>query len=1054
MGPRGALALDVDHDDRKELLLVAAGLVTAERWVSAAEIGQQVWRAEGLNAVELVGTADLDLDERDEIVARSNDRVFILRAADGQVLWAEPHGEMGTIGGVRLADLDRDGATDLLVQECGCCGVNSGTTGFAYRFSGGGATIASPALLWELPSVACGGYAAMTIVRTDPEGPPQVVLGYDDGLDLLDGATGAVVATTGAIGSLVQASQCVPVDVDDTGGEELLCVLSDPAPADGLGRRAWLLGRQPSSTMLEVRWERLIGDQPGAVSIPASPVARISADGTLGLALTGRVGAGTPVTYLCDVLTGEILAQVYGQTAVGLVGSAVDEPNLLLTTSDAQDLFAWSYDPSQSPPLRLVSGLTGRTLATHVDWSRAARSSVSERPLVVDLDLDGSPDVATLAVGTASDLSVYSTTGGTLALLGSFQAPDGVSVLRAWAVEDVVGAGTLVAVALSDGNLHLLDDSLAPVSGTPSVGVRFGGFYAPGSFRQLKVEPIVAQLWQDMPDAILSATSRGAVEALDASTASLAVGPRQVWTRDKTAGPVALTSTGETGARVLAVESTDANQHAIVALDAAGSQRWRTPLQGVTLADLVPARLDGDNVADIFVQWGFPGQEGETVLALAGDSGATLLDGPWIGQTCCQQPAGAAAADWDADGIDDLIYQANATMVMSGATGTILASSPPATSYAMPGVRDLNDDGQLDVALFAAMGPLRALDHDLQTVIWESAQNDLPFLYAAQTDCSSVGPVLISTSRLNTARLRVTDLAPPDLGGSRTIVLAGGNAFPDEESAASAGASLGQLASPAVHNNLSGDGRPIAVVGSSDGWLYGVDICAADLRFALRFGSPVGSVAFGDTDGDGKDDMVVSAADGFLYGVKNAPCEAPSAVADLDPGNLGASDDIDDVTTYDTLRAGWAPVDGAEGYELAIVRGDVAGGGYLTDPPWVAVEQESYATITGLPLQNGVRYHAAVRARCDGEASPDAVSDGVVVHLTGEAGTGGQGGATTGTPTTGTTPPLGSGPLLVGRSCVYFCAVGPQRPDPIGALYPLAWLLAAGLRRSRRGRGA
>jgi len=215
---RGALTSDVDGDGTREVVFVSGGRVAAKRAANPQNVNQTVWQTRSLEAIEIVGLADLDMDGTEELLVRSGQRVFVLRLADGEVLWSEPPGEMGTIGGVRLADLDGDGADDLFIQECGSCAVNSGNTGYAYRFAGPGANIVAPALLWTLPFVVGGGFEAMTIAHMLPGSGAQVVLGSYSDLRLLDAATGTQIASTAPIGTEVQTSACLPIDVDASGG--------------------------------------------------------------------------------------------------------------------------------------------------------------------------------------------------------------------------------------------------------------------------------------------------------------------------------------------------------------------------------------------------------------------------------------------------------------------------------------------------------------------------------------------------------------------------------------------------------------------------------------------------------------------------------------------------------------------------------------------------------------------------------------------------------------------------------------------------------------------
>jgi len=229
---------------------------------------------------------------------------------------------------------------------------------------------------------------------------------------------------------------------------------------------------------------------------------------------------------------------------------------------------------------------------------------------------------------------------------------------------------------------------------------------------------------------------------------------------------------------------------------------------------------------------------------------------------------------------------------------------------------------------------------------------------------------------LNPARLKLTDLTGAASGQERTIVLAGGRLFPDEATASASTSLLGQLTTATVHQNLTGLGRPSALVGSSDGFLYAVDPCAAALDFTFEFGSAVGEAITGDTDGDGRDEILVTVQDGYLYTLRNFELAPPPVVRDTDPFS-DAPDDLSELQTESTLEATWDPVDAAEHYEVAVVD---AAGAYV-GTPWQNAGLATTFLFTDLPLVDGF-YRVTVRAvRADAHHSVDTVSDGVWVTI-------------------------------------------------------------------------
>jgi len=224
------------------------------------------------------------------------------------------------------------------------------------------------------------------------------------------------------------------------------------------------------------------------------------------------------------------------------------------------------------------------------------------------------------------------------------------------------------------------------------------------------------------------------------------------------------------------------------------------------------------------------------------------------------------------------------------------------------------------------------------------------------------------------SRLKLIDLAPAV--AERTMVLASGEVYADEEGAASA-AMVGQLNAASVHQDLTGADRPSALVGSTDGWLYAVDPCAGALDWAYEFGSAVGAAVYGDTDGDGRDEILVTAEDGYLYTLRDFEIAAPDAVRDTDPWT-DAPEDISELVTASTLEATWGAVDGAIRYEIAVVDHD---GNYIGEP-WRNASGRTRVALEDLPLEDGETYRVGVRAVAeDGGRSVDTVSDGVWVHV-------------------------------------------------------------------------
>jgi MYXO-CTERM domain-containing protein len=376
----------------------------------------------------------------------------------------------------------------------------------------------------------------------------------------------------------------------------------------------------------------------------------------------------------------------------------------------------------------------------------------------------------------------------------------------------------------------------------------------------------------------------------------------------------------------------------------------------------------------------------------------------------------------------------------------------------MPVLTDVDGDGKTEVTLQGGYSPGRTYKHDLSSPLWTSTDTDKPLAYGGVANCGGgVGGVLVEASLAYSARLKVTRMSGANAGQFSTLWLSAGKSYADQATAkAGGGGFLGQLTAVSIHQNLAGDGTPTAVVGSSDGWLYGVNPCTATLRFARDFGAPVGEAVFGDVRGTGLDDILVTAGDGYLYGLRNFALPSPTNVVDLDPDHGSASADVDVTQATTSLTGKWSAVAGATRYEVAAVD---ASGAYLTTPAWTDVGAATDYTIRNLSLVSGARYVFTVRAVMGSVLGADSPSDGVVVApATGDAGPDagdsavGDAGADAGADATvndgGADARPNSGDEIAGSSCV--CRAGEAGREGRNSLAGLGLVALAGLLVGRR----
>jgi FG-GAP-like repeat len=985
------LTADANGDGTLDFLVANAGLVSALQTTN-----QVIWKSPPLAIEAFAGVGDLNGDGTLDIVAYSRDHVIVFAVDTGAVEWQEPDGEMGTIGGVRVGDLTGDGNPDVLVVECGCCAVDSGNSGFFWSFGGG---FASAQRLGSLPVFACSTSNSVTLVQADAtEASTQYeTLAADDSHFALTSDDGTVLAQTGTIGTNTASNVCMTANIDGTPGDEMACLLnSSDAPAVNQRRITVLhydYTMQPPA--LDVLWSNVVAPDAGGDMHWVDPLVDLDGDGLFEMVVSTDDPVNGWETHVYDALSGADLVQpLAGQTVAGT--APMEAMNLrVLLTSSGTTVTGWVFTRSPSPSVTMQWSEPNVGVLTYPSPTEFPLQSISAQVLATDLNGDGLADAVMtgLSASATADLVAFSSAGGTVAQVATLELPSNVDLLTTWIVPPMTISTPQVAMARSDGIVNLLDDGLQKTTaGTPAaeVDVQVGGYYATGAWRELYHAPRVVALGSGPAQSVVVDDSRSALLRFDAATASWALPPTATWQVTHTFGPsVVAGASGSNpvmGCLAFTEPVTNPPQYRARIVNADGSLGWDIALSGAPLADLAPGNFSDGPVPDFALQLGNPSNLDLNTIALSGSNGSLLwTTEPMYPGAGGIQSAGVSVADWNGDMIDDVYFQGAPTYVLSGVDGAQLASGGPTNTYSLPLLYDTTGDGTDEVTFTASLWPVTIYSHDLQTALWTSPDNDLPYPYGAVAQCpGSPAPlILVEGSWQNPSRLKLTPLNGSSLGAFTTMVLAGGSLYPSEATATAAGAFLGQLTSANVHSDLTGQNRPSAVVGSDDGWLYGVNPCAGTLDFAVPIGAAVGEAVFGDTDGDGNDEILVTAADGYLYDLKGFSIAAPAYVWDTDPPAV-TNHEVSSIVTTNELSAAWGSVTGATSYAVQVVTS--AGDQPVSTPLWQNVGNVTAISLYGLPLKDDTKYLFAVRAIGPDGPSVDAVSSGVTVHFPSDAG--------------------------------------------------------------------
>jgi uncharacterized protein (TIGR03382 family) len=805
-------------------------------------------------------------------------------------------------------------------------------------------------------------------------------------LQVLDGVDGLVLAESAVQPqSYLGFVRCSAANLDGQAGAEFVCV-ADNRLHQTNAHAVLSVKYTPSTSRrivrgtLSVAQAPLAADATGALSDWGyDPLIDLDGDGTTELVISARdtPSAAWNALVLRATAPDSALATMTDQVIVGWTRTGpAGRPQLV--TSNGGAISGWRYVGSPTPLLSLEWTLPAR--APLRGWEQAdwARQALAGRLVTLDFDGDGVDDLVTTTSpnpGTPNSIVVYSMVTPTLPKeIRRFALPGDAEVQAAWILPPVSGTRPQLAVTSNLGVLYLFDAHLRPID---FAGQEFltGGFAGSGA-RSFSVADGGAYVF-----VVDSAQGLRRIDALGSSNLFPA---QPIWRRPNTRSGGSIVSMGGEGTITTTgyLEPVTEPRRAVVrqlALD--GGTRWTSaPIPGTPYSDPTPAMLDTDGIPDFAVQWSdVPTGVNLRFRAINGvDGGALWTDPVSYSPGAGGHSQGYACADWNGDGIDDIVAQGvPGTGYFTGTTGAAVSTGGGVNdSYFNPVLYDIDGNGTLEVILQSGYTPVKVLGHDF-SVLYDTNDDDRPFPNGGVADCPNGARRFIQTSRLYPGALKVSTINGSF--GFQKLYLAAGQSFTTLSEAKASTSYVGYLGETSVHSNLSGAGHPTALVGSDEGFLYGINPCTTPptLEFAANLESAVGEPIFGDTDGDGNDDIIVGTADGYLRGLRQQVIAAPAWVWDTDPPAV-AEADVDAVDTTNHLSAKWASVAGAVSYEVGVARAGLSVG----TPAWVNVGNVTEATLPGLPLEDGAFYVVGVRAlTASGAKSPDTMSNGVRVWL-------------------------------------------------------------------------
>ncbi len=933
-GRPSAATVKFGLDDESMLVASLGGRFVAKDAITQSEL----WSSPLLGTGSVVEMADLDGDGFVEVVVQTASQAHVLNGTDGSVSWSSPLGAIEVMGAVRVRDLDGDNIADVYLDNG--IGAKPGTKlAAAYSFAGG-----VPTEIWSLPvdiapqSVNSG---TDSLVDLNQDGVAEVLLPSWDQVLVVSGQDGSTIT------SLVPAvlsghpypqSSALAAQLDGAPGLEVLVVQPYSGAINQMVPGVAAYDVDVASGQSTFLWSADIGTFDGELVTNADLATDVDGDGIDEVVLSYRSSANGDawVTEIRSGATGNVIDQIPDARFEG-AAPLDDVPGSELVVASSSGLRAYSADGgsmvqvgSTLPGLRALS-VSDPALRNSgpLQQRLAVVPGASSTPTLYVGTPTGSPDGQATSAASFDEVVGLQLTGGGFSEVGSYSAPVG-AVTGTIRADFSTRPYEQLALATSEGLVVVLNRALEPTNGMVWFDCDPIGSFVGGSLSQ----PPVASSDEAGPFVVLPNTAVGAA-VVDARFASLVLPAFPRWWQKSLKAPSIIDIGGLP--HLVGVEDsnlvarrTDTGLKTAEVLMPSG-WIWGSP---------IPLTVAGQTDPIVGVDWRVDGMQiAQTAVDFSSSSvlwvGAPIAFGGYFG---------SSAGDLDGDGNAEWFSLSSTLNRRDAATGAVQGvGSFPMLGYALPLLAPFT--GPTNELLLQSGGQGAKLLADDYSVTWESNSPEA-VNGKAGTRVSCAGGASFITPAVQSAFLRSYDGASGALLDER--VFAGGQAFASTAAALEADQRPGEFSDASSLADLGGAG-PAVLVGSSDGFLYAVDACSLDLRWAANIGASVGEPIVADVDDDGDAEIVVSAADGFVYGldVSNYPAPIVTLAAETDELAPGELVDFE-----------WPEVEGASSYEVALVSPDQR-------PVWTPAYRSVATNSTSIDLTGalaGRPYRLAVRA--------------------------------------------------------------------------------------------
>lgn len=993
---------DINNDGELEYILISGGKVLAKLYNDIL-----IWDTPYIAAHRIVDIVDIDMDGRkDIVVVSSQGRIIILNGVDGSIEWINSETDFNWVATILIMDINKDGYDDIYAadQACGSSVREPKAvygTGIAYSFRKGFNKVERLFILEpQTRDYYCGNNNQ--IADVDGDGIFEVIAPGDQYLYIYSAEDGRLKYASGFLGAFPWGSpNILTVDVDNDGASEIF-LYSNSTYARGSKR---ITALKVMDGFLTPIWQISPSEtsfQRDSVSLMPDPIGDFDGDGEIEF-ITSLFDSNTgkwksyilSSSYICTGITKwdrftncyKSKLEIEDFRFFGSVEIYNNSKRQLLFYNTVNGRYGlYEFDKNNGEyTLTLKSVLPpGISYAVYYENKIGASSNYADKLFSFDYGGDGKIEII---MRSGNNIEAYDVNNAQAIRVGLIEGIANASFNFYRPV--VYGKDRYIVGHFNNGTIFVYDGKFNSINDLDYDGIpdlKSGGYLA---------DMLITDLERDGRPEVFTTRSSGVISVLDGTTTDLVNPPRIIWNRS--GGLPTIGDMNNDGKFDMIFGEFEGNNLVINVFNHRLQKLYssiiatRTETDGF-YRDSIFGSANGDGLPDIYYVYTDPYNNLAKYGIVVWDGVSQTAQKLWSNEYGLPYQGDGqgyrTVVDCNGDGLEDYVINPYRELrVLNAINGSLLFRNTNANVYAgvisFFGGLLINHGGHTG----AAYSSPSAYNFNLQKV-WESpVKREYAGKYGSMVETSD-GNLMFLQTAVDSAHIYLYKLLDGTLVGDK--VLGCGKLYENEEDAKQDRCQLSDLTSSIAIRDIDKTGRAVFVVGSKDGYLYAIDAISMDIYFVLNFRYPIGNIIAGDLDGDNNIEILISCGDGYIYAIDRAELSATSYVYENDGYFIATFDngvdrcpsdkdeDIDCQEYTNTLGANWEKVDGATGYEYAIISQN---GTYITY--WTDNEAKNSVITKDLRLVFDFMYYFLVRPYKISKGvkitGPEKMSDGVKI---------------------------------------------------------------------------